>query len=147
VILSQIWRGLSQGLAEKEQFTCCDFADAFTEASKAAYKGLSNPVEGTILTVIREASLASQVQADTDNNDLLSVMEAAVTAANEAVANTPTLLPVLREAGVVDAGGSARHACVRDNPSHRIRVSFPPCGRSSRAGCCRSAYSARPLEE
>jgi len=105
VILSQIWRGLAQGLAEKESFTGSDLADALQIASEMAYKGLSNPVEGTMLTVIREASIASQVQAASDNNDLISVMEATVNAANESVANTPTLLPVLRESGVVDAGG------------------------------------------
>jgi len=105
VILSQIWRGLAQGLAEKESFTGSDLADALQLASTMAYKGISNPVEGTILTVVREASSASQVQASSDSNDLISVMEAIVNAANESVANTPTLLPVLREAGVVDAGG------------------------------------------
>jgi hypothetical protein len=105
VILSQIWRGLAQGLAEKESFTGSDLADALQLASTMAYKGISNPVEGTILTVVREASSASQVQAASDKNDLISVMEATVNAANESVANTPTLLTVLREAGVVDAGG------------------------------------------
>ncbi|GAG24544.1 unnamed protein product, partial [marine sediment metagenome] len=70
-----------------------------------AYKGLSNPVEGTILTVVREAASAAQAQASSGNGDLISVMEATVNAANESVANTPSLLPVLREAGVVDAGG------------------------------------------
>ncbi|UCH42427.1 MAG: DAK2 domain-containing protein, partial [Dehalococcoidales bacterium] len=63
------------------------------------------PVEGTILTVVKEASAASKTQAASEDNDILSVMEAAVNAANESVANTPSLLPVLREAGVVDAGG------------------------------------------
>jgi len=105
VILSQIWRGLAQGLAEKESFTGSDLAEALQQASTMAYKGISNPVEGTILTVIREASSASQVQVANGNNDLISVMEAIVNAASESVANTPTLLPVLREAGVVDAGG------------------------------------------
>jgi hypothetical protein len=105
VILSQIWRGLAQGLAEKESFTGSDLADALLQASKMAYKGLSNPVEGTILTVVREAASAAQVQAASGSNDLISVMEAVVSAANESVANTPTLLPVLRECGVVDAGG------------------------------------------
>ncbi len=105
VILSQIWRGLAQGLAEKESFTGSDLADALLQASTMAYKGLSNPVEGTILTVIREASSAAQAQVTNGNGDLISVMEAIVSAANESVANTPTLLPVLREAGVVDAGG------------------------------------------
>ena len=105
VILSQIWRGLAQGLAGKESFTGSDLAEALLQASTMAYKGLSNPVEGTILTVVREASAAAQVQAASGNDDLISVMEATVSAANESVANTPSLLSVLREAGVVDAGG------------------------------------------
>jgi len=105
VILSQIWRGLAQGLAKKESFTGSDLADALLQASTMAYKGLSNPVEGTILTVVREAASAARTQASSGNGDLISVMEATVNAANESVANTPSLLPVLREAGVVDAGG------------------------------------------
>jgi len=105
VILSQIWHGLAQGLAEKESFTGSDLADALLQASTMAYKGISNPVEGTILTVIREASSAAQAQAASGSDDLISVMEAIVSAANESVANTPSLLPVLRDAGVVDAGG------------------------------------------
>ncbi|MDI6814999.1 MAG: DAK2 domain-containing protein [Dehalococcoidales bacterium] len=105
VILSQIWRGLAQGLADKESFTGSDLADALIQASKMAYKGLSHPVEGTILTVIRQASSAAQAQASSGSDNLISVMEATVSAAGESVANTPSLLPVLREAGVVDAGG------------------------------------------
>ena len=105
VILSQIWRGLAQALAGKESVTGSDLADAFDKASEMAYKGLSNPVEGTILTVIREAAAAAQQQASNVSDDVVSVVEAAVDAAKESVANTPTLLPVLREAGVVDAGG------------------------------------------
>ena len=96
VILSQIWRGLAQGLAEKETFTGTDLASAFQKSSRMAYGGLSNPVEGTILTVIREAAEAAQAQASSGKNDLISVMEATVRAANESVANTPSLLPVLR---------------------------------------------------
>ncbi len=105
VILSQIWRGLAQGLLNKDQFTGRDFAEAFAEASRAAYKGLSNPVEGTILTVIREAAEAGVAHAKESNCDLCSVVECIVNTAGESVANTPTLLPVLKEAGVVDAGG------------------------------------------
>jgi len=105
VILSQIWRGLAQGLADKESFTGSDLANALQQASKMAYKGLSNPVEGTILTVVKEASAAAQAQVASGTDDLISVMEAAVNAARDAVANTPLLLPVLKEAGVVDAGG------------------------------------------
>jgi DAK2 domain fusion protein YloV len=105
VILSQIWSGLAQGLEGKETFNGSDLADALLQASDKAYKGLSNPVEGTILTVIKEASLAARKQAANGSDDVVSVMEVAVSAAAEAVANTPSLLPVLREAGVVDAGG------------------------------------------
>ena len=105
VILSQIWRGLAQGLTEKESFTGSEWVDALLQASTMAYKGLSNPVEGTILTVVREAASAAQAQVARGSDDLISVMEAAVSAANESVANTPSLLSVLREAGVVDAGG------------------------------------------
>ena len=105
VILSQIWRGLAQGLAEKESFTGCDLASCLAQASMLAYKGLSNPVEGTILTVIKDASLAAGLQAGCSENDLISIMTATVNAAKESVANTPSLLPILREAGVVDAGG------------------------------------------
>ena len=105
VILSQIWCGLAQGLAGKDNFNGYDLANALSQASVMAYKGLSNPVEGTILTVIKDAATAAQEQAAKDKNDVISVMEAVVNAANESVANTPRLLPVLKEAGVVDAGG------------------------------------------
>ena len=105
VILSQIWRGLAQGLAKKESLDSGDLANALLQASIMAYKGLNNPVEGTILTVIKDASSAAVAHASSGSNDLISLMEAIVSAANESVANTPSLLPVLREAGVVDAGG------------------------------------------
>jgi DAK2 domain fusion protein YloV len=105
VILSQIWNGLAQGLAGKETVNGSDLVEALLLASKVAYKGLSNPVEGTILTVIREAALAAEEHAANVSDDVVSVMEATVNSAKESVANTPSLLPVLREAGVVDAGG------------------------------------------
>ncbi len=105
VILSQIWRGLAKGVEKKESLTGKDLADALLQASAMAYKGLTNPVEGTILTVMKDAAKAAQAQASTEANDIISVTEAAVSAASESVANTPALLPVLREAGVVDAGG------------------------------------------
>jgi len=105
VILSQIWHGLARGLAQKESFNGRDLADALLVASTMAYKGINNPVEGTILTVIREAASAAEAQAASGDNDLISVMEATIDAASKSVANTPNLLDVLREAGVVDAGG------------------------------------------
>ena len=105
VILSQIWSGLAQGLADKESVNGSELADALSKASEVAYKGLSNPVEGTILTVIREAAAAAQEHASDVSDDVVSVVEAATSAARESVANTPTLLPILMESGVVDAGG------------------------------------------
>ena len=74
VILSQIWRGLAQGLANKESFNGSDFADALQQASTMAYRGISNPVEGTILTVVKDASAASKAQAASEDNDILSVI-------------------------------------------------------------------------
>ena len=105
VILSQIWRGVAQALAKKETFTGKDFAEAFVQASKMAYKGLSNPVEGTILTVARESAQAGQVFAAENGDSLVDVVQTIVDAANRSLSNTPNLLPVLKEAGVVDAGG------------------------------------------
>jgi len=104
VILSQFFRGLAKGLDGKEKFSGMDFAAALSEASRTAYKGLSQPVEGTMLTVIKDAAIAAE-STTKDACDLTSVMTAAVNAARESVARTPFLLPVLFEAGVVDAGG------------------------------------------
>jgi DAK2 domain fusion protein YloV len=103
VILSQIWRGFSLGMADKETISGKDLAAALLQASKTAYKGLSNPVEGTILTVVKDASKA--VQSANNGETVVKVVEKALEAAGESVANTPKLLPVLRDAGVVDAGG------------------------------------------
>jgi len=105
VILSQIYRGLAEGLADKESFGGRELATALLQSSVLAYKGLSQPVEGTILTVIKDTAAAAQAQAGGEQNDLISVIEASVNAAAESVANTPKLLAVLRDAGVVDAGG------------------------------------------
>jgi len=105
VILSQIVRGLASGLKDKDCFSAGEFAYALMEASSHAYNGVSNPVEGTILTVIREAAAAAQETSLLSGSDVVSVLEIAVSVAKESVARTPTLLDVLREAGVVDAGG------------------------------------------
>lgn len=105
VILSQIFRGFAKGLVDRESLDGSALAKALMEASHTAYKGLSQPVEGTILTVIRDAATAAEVAAKSDDGNLVSVMEAAVKAAKDSVARTPLLLDVLREAGVVDAGG------------------------------------------
>ena len=104
VILSQFFRGLAKGLEGKTHFGGGDFASALAEASQTAYKGIVNPVEGTILTVLKDASKAAQGAVKNDDA-LVSVFEAAVKSAEASVARTPSLLPVLRDAGVVDAGG------------------------------------------
>ncbi|HET6477747.1 MAG TPA: DAK2 domain-containing protein [Dehalococcoidales bacterium] len=109
VILSQILRGLSQSLTEKESLTAADLASALQESAAMAYKGMSNPVEGTMLTVIKDVATAVQTEVAGDGGDVVAAMETAVSAAGESVANTPNLLNVLREAGVVDAGGQGLH--------------------------------------
>jgi hypothetical protein len=104
VILSQIWRGFARSLDEKPILRSEDLASACQEAAETAYKGVVKPVEGTILTVARAvADAANRSQQQTDN--LTTILEHMVFAAHEAVVLTPSLLPVLAEAGVVDAGG------------------------------------------
>ncbi|MBC8196008.1 MAG: DAK2 domain-containing protein [Acidimicrobiia bacterium] len=105
VILSQILRGLMDVVAGSGEVGGRVLADGMASASAAAYTAVMRPVEGTILTVVRESSTAALGAAD-DGGDLLAVAEAARAAGGEALERTPELLPVLAEAGVVDAGGS-----------------------------------------
>jgi DAK2 domain fusion protein YloV len=104
VILSQILRGIARSLDDQPTLTGPRFAAALAEGSRIAYKGVNRPVEGTILTVVREAAGAAE-QAAQINPDLIFVVARAVRAADEAVINTPKLLPVLAQAGKVDSGG------------------------------------------
>ena len=104
VILSQIFRGFARSLEGVKAFDSVQFAAALREAATMAYKGVIKPVEGTILTVAREASEVA-VTAAAASKDLTYVLEKVVHEARESVTRTPTLLPVLAEAGVVDAGG------------------------------------------
>lgn len=104
VILSQVLRGFAKKLDDKNSFNATEFAAALEEGSKTAYHGVIKPVEGTILTVAREAAEAA-LDAAEEKDDLVYVWEKTVAAAKESVAKTPLLLDVLREAGVVDAGG------------------------------------------
>ena len=104
VILSQTLRGLAAGLADKQTFTAQDLAEAFQQASQLAYRAVIKPVEGTILTVIRATAEAAQASVARDN-DLIVEMQDVVEAARHAVAHTPEMLPILQQAGVVDAGG------------------------------------------
>ena len=104
VILSLIFRGFSKGFRGLTSAGAKDLANAFKDGVDAAYKAVMKPTEGTILTVIRKASEAAQKAAETQD-DPFEVGLAALTAAKEALAKTPELLPVLKKAGVVDAGG------------------------------------------
>lgn len=104
VILSQIWRGLAAGLSSVETFTTADLAQAFQMASDTAYKGVMRPVEGTILTVIREGA-AEAADAARKSEDLRFMLERILERCQQALERTPDLLPILRQAGVVDSGG------------------------------------------
>ncbi len=104
VILSQIFRGFARSLEGEKAFDSVQFAAALREAAAMAYKGVIKPVEGTILTVAREAAEVA-VSAAATSEDLIYVLERVVHEARESVTRTPTLLSVLADAGVVDAGG------------------------------------------
>jgi DAK2 domain fusion protein YloV len=104
VILSQWLRGFADALRGQESFNGILFAQACRSAVDLAYKGVVNPVEGTILTVTRQAMEAVQQKAQVER-DLQNLFETKVEAANVALQHTPDLLPVLKAAGVVDSGG------------------------------------------
>lgn len=104
VILSLLFRGFSKGLKDKEEANGQDIADALQIGVQSAYKAVMNPTEGTILTVARMAAEKAQETAN-QVNDPVVVFEDAFHAAEEALAKTPEMLPVLKKAGVVDAGG------------------------------------------
>lgn len=104
VILSQTFRGLAQGLDKKQTFTAIDLGNALQEASRLAYRAVLKPVEGTILTVVRETAEAAKKSAE-QGDDLVGLMQEAIIAARQAVVRTPDLLPTLKQAGVVDSGG------------------------------------------
>ena len=106
VILSQFFKGLSDALQEKECLSGDDLARAFGCATEAAYSSVGNPVEGTMLTVIRQAAEAVQRSVDSDDSrQITGLLETAFEASREALMRTPEQLPLLREAGVVDSGG------------------------------------------
>jgi uncharacterized protein len=104
VILSQLWRGFSRGVHGKDILDGPTLARAFAEARDTAYKGVVRPVEGTILTVARGVAEATET-ALASTTDAIDILEIAVKAADEWVQKTPDMLPVLKQAGVVDSGG------------------------------------------
>ena len=104
VILSQIWRGMAQALEHEAELSAADLGRAFQQASDTAYKGVMKPVEGTILTVIREGA-EEALDAAAKSDDLRFVLRRAITRCGQALERTPELLPILKQAGVVDSGG------------------------------------------
>lgn len=104
VILSQLFRGFSKSIESKEDINAWEFAQAFQAGVDAAYKAIMKPVEGTILTVARESAEAGKVKAEETDN-IIEVMQAILKEAQVSLDNTPELLAVLKEVGVVDSGG------------------------------------------
>jgi hypothetical protein len=106
VILSQILRGLADTFRDRDVIGSDDLVAALRHASDAAYQAVVRPVEGTILTVARAAAEAAEAARGAGDAALRTLLEGVGAATNAAVARTPDLLPVLKEAGVVDAGGA-----------------------------------------
>jgi hypothetical protein len=105
VILSQIFRGFAKAVEGKIELTPAEVADALEEAANAAYRAVLKPTEGTILTVAREAARGAAAASSQPGATVAGVIRAAAEAARVAVEKTPSQLQILRDAGVVDAGG------------------------------------------
>lgn len=104
VILSQILRGFARALDEKEELDADLLVAALAESRNTAYKGVVRPVEGTILTVIKDVARSAE-KSRQSTDDLLKMLEDIISDADVSVKNTPELLPILKQAGVVDSGG------------------------------------------
>ena len=119
VITSQIFRGMAEGLGGKTRFNGLDLAHALSEGARTAYAAVAKPVEGTILTVIRESAVAAVAAAERDN-DIETVLGATLDGAEKSVARTPSLLAILREAGVVDSGGQGLYRLLQGALLHLV---------------------------
>jgi uncharacterized protein len=106
VILSQILRGIAESVRSRPELGVPDLASALEAAAEAAYRAVERPVEGTILTVLRSSADAAADHGSGSGSDLAAFLEAVYRRAWEALERTPEMLPVLRQAGVVDAGGA-----------------------------------------
>ena len=135
VITSQIFRGMAEGLGGKSRFNGLDLAHAMSQGARTAYGAVAKPVEGTILTVIRESADAAVAAAEHDN-DIETVLAATVDAAEKSVARTPSLLAILREAGVVDSGGQGLYRLFQGALLHMV-------GKAPGVCCARPVTAAR----
>lgn len=106
VITSQIWRGFAQGLEGKTEIDVQGLSDAFERGVQVAYKAVIKPVEGTILTVVRESSAYLRDNVDKANNSIEKAMDLLIKEAKASLQRTPELLPILKEVGVIDSGGA-----------------------------------------
>lgn len=104
VILSQLFRGFSDSLQEETEISSKVFANALHNGVKVAYQSVTNPVEGTILTVAKDAATKALEVAE-EEEDVVKLLDAVVTEAKQSLERTPELLPILKEVGVVDSGG------------------------------------------
>jgi DAK2 domain fusion protein YloV len=104
VILSQVFRGMARILENKEKANAADFAMALQAGSDTAYEAVMKPVEGTILTVVREIAKACEAKARKDK-DIITTLMAGIQAGHKILKKTPEMLPILKESGVIDAGG------------------------------------------
>jgi len=105
VILSQLWRGFARAVDDLSEVDAARIVAALEEARETAYRGVVRPVEGTILTVSKDVAAAARTALNDGADSTLEILEIVVAAADESVKRTPDLLPILKEAGVVDAGG------------------------------------------
>jgi DAK2 domain fusion protein YloV len=138
VITSQIFRGMAEALGGKARFNGLDLAHALSEGARTAYGAVAKPVEGTILTVIRESAAAAVAAAERDP-DIESVLGATVEAAERSVARTPSLLAILREAGVVDSGGQGLYRLLQGALLHLLEQA--PAGAAN--GRARTGQAAK----
>ena len=115
VILSQIIRGIARATTDAAEVDAAALAGGLQSGSDTAYKAVSKPTEGTILTVIKDVATAAHASA---NGDVGAMMTAVVAAARDSVARTPELLPLLKEAGVVDAGGQGLYVLLEGMLRH-----------------------------
>lgn len=120
VILSQIFRGFAKGVKKHNELSTAALADSLMEGSNTAYKAIMKPTEGTILTVIRETAEFAMKNKE-KHTDLIEFFEIIIKKANEVLDKTPEMLPVLKNAGVVDAGGKGL-ICIFDGMLHAIKT-------------------------